>query len=264
MTFHFSNSFVVVDDDYITARSTATGFPKIGVMDFWNWKRRFRANDLTTNDYLLKFRMVPTTALVGIFLNDVNFDTIRVEAHGTDSWTDPDFSTGDLTVSPNKITDTYGIYIPMTGYASSKEWIRLFIPSGTFAVGSYTTKWEICTVCFLYSSIQLAHGIALDYVQEPYHFYKDCINERIKTGEIIRWQAQMPFGNRDIASPEDWYNVGKMDMSEPFIFYDDRESTADAHLCVRDDSLKFTEFDLNAMHGNSVAVREVYKIGAEK
>jgi len=252
-----SNSFVDVADASITARSAATGYAKINVMDRWNMKRRFRADDKTANDYLLKFDFGAAQTLVGIFLNDVNFDKVKIQGHASDDWGSPTYAGTDLTVSRNPVTGRGQIYIPVT---FNLRWLRIFIPSGTTAVGSYTTKWEIGAVCFLSAVTTLSHNMSYGYGQTGEHFYKESVNERVKTAEAIRWRGKIVFGNRATTDKTELQTANQMDMALPFVYYENRGNTSEACLCVRDNSIEIDEFTYGAVTGNTVTIKEAYML----
>ena len=85
MAIIVSNDFISVANAEITARSEYSNYVKIGVMDYWHLNRQFRANDVTANDYLLKFDMTSAQSVEGVFLNDVNFDTVKLQSDTDDT-----------------------------------------------------------------------------------------------------------------------------------------------------------------------------------
>jgi len=262
MPIILSNSFVDVADASITARSQAAGGrTKANVMDRWDLERNFRANDVTANDYLLKFNFGSAQTLTGIFLNDVNFNKVKIQGHDSDAWGAPTYAGTDLTVSQNPITGRYHIYIPLTAF--SYQYLRIFIPSGTTAVGSYTTKWQIGTVCLLSSVTELSKNMAWGYGQTGKHFYNESINERIPTAERIRWEGSLVFGNRAKTSESELWTVNRMDMSLPFVYYENEGNTSAAYLCVREDSIETSWFSPNGVSGNTIKIKEAYMLEAK-
>jgi hypothetical protein len=253
-----SNSFVDVADANITARSQASGYAKANVMDRWNLKRRFRADDVTATDYLLKFNFGAAQTLLGIFLNDVNFNSVKIQGHASDAWGAPSYSGTDLTASPNAITGRYQIFIPLTAF--NYQYLRVYIPAGTTAVGDYTSKWEVGTVCFLSTYTTLSHNMAYGYGQTGKHFFNTSINERISTGEEIRWEGNLVFGNRSTDDESELWTANKIDMSLPFIYYENAGNTANAYLCVRDDSIETTRFAYTGIVGNTIKIKEAYML----
>lgn len=254
-----SNSFVEVTNANITARSQSTGYAKINVMDRWNMRRRFRADDVTTNDYLLKFNFGAAQVVAGIFLNDVNFNKVKIQGHASDSWGSPSYAGTDLTVSQNAVTGRYQIYIPLTAF--NYQYLRIFIPTGTTAVGGYTTKWEMGTVCFLSAVTELAHNISYGYTESGKHFYKTAVNERVQTGEEIRWEGKLVFGNRPSTNAAELWTLNRMNMALPFVYYENLTSTANAYLCVRDDEFELTQFTFGGVTGKTIGIKECYMIG---
>lgn len=254
-----SNSFRNVADADITARSQATGYGKVNVMDRWNLKRRFRADDITANNYLLKFYHTTPQTFVGVFLNDVNFDAVQLQGNGADSWTVPDYAGTEIEVFQNKITGRSQVYIPISGF--SNAYSRIFISSGAGPVGSYQTKWEIGTVCFLTAITELSRDMGYEYGQTARHFFKTSVNERVKLGEEIRWEGSLVFGNRELDEEDELWTLNQIDMSLPFLFYENKGDTAAAYLCVRDDSIEIKRISYNAVAGNTIKIKEAYMIG---
>lgn len=257
----FSNSFVNVADANITARTTdASVGAKVNVMDRWHLKRRFRANDVTANDYLLKFNFGAAQTLVAVVLLDVNFNTVKIQGHATDVWTSPSYAGTNLTVSQNAITGRYNIYIPLTAF--NYQYLRVFIPTGTTAVGTYTTKWEVGTVCFLSAQTTLAHNMSYGFKQSGQHFYRENQaphggTERILVGSSIAWNGVLPFGNRASSYGEELNTVNKMDMAQPIIYYHNDSDTSEVYLCVRDDVIELSRGAYSIVSGNSIRLREL-------
>jgi len=66
-------------------------------MDLWHLKRRFRADDANKSDtdYLIKFDFGAAQTLEAIFINDVNFDRVRIYGHDSDlgnDWSNASYS----------------------------------------------------------------------------------------------------------------------------------------------------------------------------
>lgn len=253
-----SNSFVDVANANITARSEATGYPKINVMDRWNLKRRSRADDKTANDYLHMYNFGGAQTLVGIALIDVNFNKVKFQGHASDSWGSPTYAGTDLTISQNKVTGRYNIYAALTGF--NYQYLRIFIPTGTTAVGTYTTKWEIGAVCFLSAVTTLSHNMSYGYAQTGQQFFQTSVNERIKTGETTRWEGAIVFGDRSTTYESELWTLSRMDMSLPFIYYENRSDTSAVYLCVRDDAFTIRHTTHNGVSGNTIKIKEAYRI----
>lgn len=256
-----SNSFVTVADASITARSTDASIgAKVNVMDRWHLKRRFRANDVTTNDYLLKFNFGAAQTLVAVTLQDVNFNKVKIQGHASDTWTSPSYAGSDLTVSQNAITGRYNIYIPLTAF--NYQYLRVFIPTGTTAVGTYTTKWEAGTLCFLSAQTTLTKNTSFGYAQSGQHSYRDIQlphggSERVLTGSSIAWNGSLVFGNRYKTSATELYTLNAMDMAQPLVYYRNNSDTSEVYLCVRDGAIETTEFTYNMISGGSIKLKEL-------
>ena len=72
----------------------------------------------------MKFDFGGAKSLQGIMLNDVNFDKVVIQGNASDAWGGPSYASGTLTVSQDKVTGRYKIYIPLTGF--NYRYLRIF------------------------------------------------------------------------------------------------------------------------------------------
>jgi len=98
------------------------------------------------------------------------------------------------------------------------------------------------------------------YTQSGKHFYKNAVNERVKLGENIRWEGNLVFGNRAKTEAAELYTANQLDMSLPFVYYENAGTTNEAYLCIRDDSIELSEFTYNGVSGNTVNIKEAYML----
>jgi len=254
----FSNDFV--DLGTITSRSEASGYADDNIKDHWHLKRRFRANDVTANNWLLKFNFGAAKSVVGVFLNDVNFDKVKIQGHSSDTWGSPSYNGSEITISRDEIVDRYKVYIPISGF--NLQWMRIFIPSGAAAVGDYTTKWEVGTVVVLDSATMLAKNMAYGYERDGKKAFSDIDLphggfERVNLGDDLRWEAKLAFDIREESEESELWIVNNYNIGDPVIFYENREDTSKAYLCLRDDSYRLTLTEYNIIEGNAIRLKEL-------
>lgn len=249
---------MATDPIVISARTVTTGYPAENVLDHWNLKKRFRGNDVATSNYLLHFDLGSATELVAIFLNDVNFNRVRIQGDAADSWTTPDEPGTDITISQNAITGRYQVYIPLTDF--QYRYVRIYIPSSASAVGGYTSKWEVGAVCLMTAVTELAENMSWGYSQTARQLYKQTMTTRIKLWETVRWEGRLLFNQRSKATQSDLMSLSRMDMASPMVFYENRGDTSAAYLCVRDDAMEVAEFSFGGVSGSTIGLKEAFMI----
>ena len=253
-----SNDFVSLST--ITSRTEATGYADDNVGEHWHLKRRFRANDVTANDWLLKFNFGAAKTVVGVFLNDVNFDKVKIQGHATDAWGTPSYDGSEITISRDAIVDRYKVYIPITGF--NLQWMRIFIPSGASAVGDYTTKWEVGTIIVLDSITALAKNMAYGYERTAKKAFTDIKLphggfERVNLGDAPRWEGKLIFGMRDDDDESELWTINNYNIGDPLLFYENDTSTSRVYLCLRDDAYRGTSKSHDVVMGNVIRLKEL-------
>jgi len=243
-----SNDIISIADAEITAQSTADGFDKVNVMDFWRLKRRWRMNTLTksnTNPIMI-FDLGETKTIPAFFLNDVNFDKVLIKGHAsnlTTDWTAASFDSGILSISEDDQVKRSKVYIPATAFAY--RWLAICVPTTASAVGSYVIKWEMGTVILLEDTTLFMHNMSPDYERGGTQSYgevkiKTRPKGRTKFGPI-RWEGILQFGIRSTAQEADLLTLNNMNIANPLVFYEngtDGDDTSKVYLCVRDSQYK--------------------------
>lgn len=257
----FSNSFVAVANANITARSANASYPKINVMDNWHLSRCFRAADVTANDYLLKFNFGAAQSLSAILLRNVNFDTVKIQGHASDSWGSPSYAGSNLTVSQDPITGRYNIYIPITSF--NYQYLRIFIPAGTSEVGTSISEWKIGNVLFMSSITTLSKNISYGYNDTGEQASKTIslphggAGESVELGDLTAWQGEVSFGYRAESDESELWTVNAMHAGKPIMFYLNDSDTSEAWLCKRDGNYKSTLIANGHVQGNSFRLTEI-------
>lgn len=260
-----TNDLISVADAEITARSTAAGFEKKAVMDFWHLKRRHRADDLVKSDVnpLFRLDMGAAMTVAAILLNDINYDKVRIRGHATDlnnDWTASTFDSGDVTVSQNAWTGRYQAFIPLTAF--DLRWIAVCTPAAASAVGSYLTKWETGTVVLLDSATALTVNMSYGFQEWADDGYDEVTFpggglERVNLRDEMRWYCQCPFGARTPTDETELKTLNRYHRAEPLVWYRNNSDTSEAYLCVRDDPYKSETQALNIVNGNTLSFKEL-------
>jgi len=251
----YSDDFI--DLGTITSRTEDANYPDDNVEDYWHLKRRFRANDVTANDWLLKFNFGAAKTVVGVFLNDVNFNKVKIQGHATDAWGDPTYPGTALTVSLDARVNRYKIYIPITGF--NLQWMRIFIPTGTTAVGDYTTKWEVGSVVVL-DSISTIHKNA--YTRKSSKAFQDLSLphggfERVTLADALRWEGSFSIDLRAESDESSYWPINILDSAQPLVFYENANVTNKAYLCLRDTDFEANLLYRGAFRGNTIKLKEL-------
>ena len=246
-----------IDLGTITSRSENANYPDDNVENYWHLKRRFRASDVTKNDWLLKFNFGAAKSVVGVVLYDVNFDEVQIQGHGTDVWTAPSYDGDVIEISQNIFTGRYQVFIPISGF--NLQWMRIYIPGTASAVSDYVANWEVGAVVVLdsYETIE-KYG----YVRTAKQAYEDKPLshggfERISLGDELRWEGTIEIPRRAEDDETQYWTFNRFDVSVPMIFYENRSSTQNVYLCIRDDAYEGTLEYNGVVIGNSIRMKEL-------
>lgn len=235
----------ILDLGSISARTENASYPAGNVSNLWHLKRRFRAQDATAGDWLLKFDLGSTTTVASIFLNDVNFDKVQIQANDSDSWDSPAYDSGEVTISQNSYTGRYQVYIPAS---FTRQWVRVYIPSTASAVGYYTDAWEVGTVVLLGSVTEIAKGAR--EIRRGAEDQIETVNlpsgaqEVVQVGDVFRWQGELSWIPRRAGDESELLTIHRTQRGNPIIFYRNSGDSWDAYLCRRDTSYSATEYSV--------------------
>jgi hypothetical protein len=257
---------IIISDDFldlgtITSRTEATGYPDDNVEDYWHLGKRFRADDATDTDWLLKFNMGAARSVAAIMLNNVNFDHVQFQLHSADAWGAPDHDSGDLTVSLNTIINRYNIiYVPSA--VVTKQWLQIYIPATASPVGSYTTKWEVGSVVVLDSYTQFGHNMSWGYSRKAVQAYQEMPLphggfEIANLGDHKQWIGRTVFGARAVADEADLWTLNQIAPGSPMVFYENDSDTSKVYLCVRSTDYEGTIISNAAITGSDMEFREL-------
>ncbi len=248
-----SNDFI--DLGTITSRTEDASYPDGNVEDYWHLKRRFRAGDDNDNDWLLRFDLGANKTIAAVVLNDVNFNAVKFDFGDASGGADD--TSGDLVVSIDTMVNRYKIiYIPDT--IINRKHVEVHIPTGTTAVGSYTTKWEVGSVVILDSITEITKNT---YSRTSVKEYEDIElasggRERVGLG-IIGWEGTLGFDMRKESNETSLWALNNMDVSKPLVLYENDGDTSRAHLCLRDDAYEGSLVYHGVASGNTIKFREL-------
>ena len=257
-----SGDFCTIATPDITSRTEAGGsYVDWHTIDYWHLKRRFRADDKNTNDWLLKFHWATATAVVGLVLNDVNFDKVAIQGNNADAaWGTPTYDGADLDISRDEVVDRHKIYIPLTGF--THNYLRIFIPTGTSATGDYQTKWEVGSVVPIHSITELSRNMSFGYQRSTEKPYEDLPLshggfERVSLGDELPWVGDVRFGRRTVTEELELWAINNYDIASPLVLYENRDNTSKVYLCLRDDSYQSVLVTNTSVVGNTIRFKEL-------
>lgn len=267
-----SNSFVTVSNTNITSLTENIDYPKINVMDYWHLKRRFRTNelfDVTSDDarYILKFDFGVDQIIDGLFLNDINFNKVRIYGSksasgdlGTD-WQAAAFDSGENhSVTLDERVNRYKIYLPLTSF--NHRYLAIVVPTAASAVGDYKTNAEIGTVVFISASTIFTFNMDYGYERSSSKAYKEIALgtesvERVALADNLKWNGSLSFSARTLSNETDLWTLNRMDNAGPLFFYENQDDDDKAYICVRDDDYSGTWSSYNIVTGNSIKLKEL-------
>lgn len=242
----------------LTARTENPSYPVSNIEDKWRLRRHFRAMDSNTDDWLIKIDFGTSMSINGILINDVNFNKIKIEAHTSDSWTSPDYSSNEITISQNAITGRYQAFLDIT---FTKRWMRLYIPSGTTTIDNLSV-WRMGTLCPLSTVTELSHNLAYPLTRTAKEFVRNIETasggrEKVKVGDYTRWQGDITFTRRSENDEGEVWTFNRNSQATPIVFFENRGTIADAYLCTKDDSYEGSLESYNNITANTIRLREL-------
>jgi hypothetical protein len=264
----YSQNFVDVPAANISSvDGPLTNYAAVNIFDRWHYARSYRSNTALSTllagsgaIMTLNFGVVgQTIAAIAIF--GYNANAITIQGHATDSWASPAYNQTFTGLAVNPKTTRMHLYKALTGFAY--QYMRIFFPtSASAAIGSYTTKCEICTLCLLSSVTELVYDMDYGYGQEAEQFYKDIDlsaghMNRISHGTHKRWVGSVTFGERPTANEDELWTFGAIDVSQPFIVYENQGDEKDVYLCVRDGNVSVTRATYGTVTSNTMKLREM-------
>lgn len=250
---------LILSNDYVTytptARSAKTDYPVINITDKWHMLRRFRADDATANDWLIKLDFTTSTIIKILFLRYVNFNSITIQGNDTDVWTSPSFSeTVSLTL--DDVTNRYTLTHLLTAF--EYRYMRLFIPTGQTPISD--TVWFIGDVCCFSDYVEFTRNIT-SYsrtAEIPYSDIKinDRISDRVTFSDHLKFTSTIDFGERVYLYESELLDINAMPCATPVLFFENMGDNEKGWLCLRNTFYKGSR-DKISVSSNTLTYEEV-------
>jgi len=229
-------SGLILSTDYVTytptARSADGNYPIINITDKKHMVRRFKAADATANDWLIKLDFGAATTIKAILIRYVNFTSITIQGHATDSWASPSF-TETVTISKDEITNRYQLLHLFTTF--NYRYMRIFIPTGQTPTSD--TVWFVGDVCCFSDYDELTYNIT-SYNRTASIPYKDLELhgkpvDRVKLGDHLQFECEIGFGERVYTEEGELFEINHLDCSTPTLFFENLGENTKGYLCYR-------------------------------
>lgn len=251
-----TNSFVTLTNSMLTARSENASYPKVDCLKQLRLMDVFRAADVTATDYLLKINYGAAQSVAAVALLNVNFNKAQIQGHGSDDWGTPDFAGSALTVSQNKYTGRYNIFIPTTGF--NYQYMRVYIPAGTTEVGTSQSEWQIGTIVVMSSASPLAKNIAYGFSQTADEVIEEIGGDAASKDSTLQWEGTISFGTRSRSDCEAAIlALNRMSKSSPVLVYLNDSDTSEVYLCYRQKAFSLSRPFNTVITSDSITYREI-------
>jgi hypothetical protein len=255
----FSNDFL--DLGTITSRTEDASYPDDNIEDYWHLGRRFRADDLITNNWLLRCDFGAATVVEAVVLNFVNFEDVIIQGDDTGTFATPDYTSATISISLDERVNRHKIYIPLTGF----NWrhLEVFIPNGTAATGDfYQTKWQVGSVVALHSVTEFTRNMSWGYTRKSQRAFRELLFlhggfEVVNLGEYSQWVGKASFGSREMGDEDDLWELNRITSGSPMIFYENDGDDSKTYLCAKTTDYEGTLIFNDVITGSSMEFREL-------
>lgn len=272
--FGYSGAWDNKFTDYsITASSEDSSYPAANLTDpyYDSLGRHWRGEVQTETTHVLNFGAAK--AIAGIFLDDCNFSSVVIEGHASDSWADPDFTSGTLTIGQDNRANSveysgtsivlykgrYKRYCALTAF--NYQYLRIKIPTqvpkfglAVFRMGRVIPFVDKLTLKDNYSyEVPISSARPKDYNELTSGRYETIYRGNYKVFQAeFNWNA---YAHSNISDLETLDNIFESGM---FVFYENDGDTAKAWLCemVNQSGIEINRFTYWADKTNSVMIRE--------
>ncbi len=251
-----TNSFVTLTSSMLTARSENASYPKVNCLKQLRLMDVYRAADVTATNYLMKINFGGAQSVAAVALLNCNFNKAQIQGHASDVWTAPSYAGTSLTVSQNKYTGRYNIFIPLTAF--NYQYMRVYIPAGTTEVGTAQSQWQIGTMVIMSSATSLTTNIAYGFSQSADEVTEDIGGDKASISSVMEWKGTISFGSRTRTTNEaEILALGRMSKSRPVLIYLNDSDTSEVYLCYREDEYSLTRNPGDLISSNSITYREI-------
>lgn len=251
-----TNSFVTLINSMLTARSENASYPKVNCLKQLRLMDVFRAADITANNYLLKINFGSAQSCSAVALLNVNFSHAQIQGNASDVWTAPSYAGSSLTISQNKYTGRYNIFIPLTSF--NYQYMRIYIPAGTTEVGTSQGQWQIGTMVIMSSASPLSKNIAYRFTQSADEATEEIGGDVASISPVLEWEGTISFGNRKRSDCESMIlNLNRMSKSNPVLIYVNEGDTSEVYLCYRESNFSLSRPYNSIIASDSITYREI-------
>jgi len=158
-------------------------------------------------------------------------------------------------ISQDDETGRYNIFADLSGIPFNNQYLRLYIPQSATAVGDYTDKWQIGSLCCLSSATALTQNMSYGYTERAEEPRKSIELSNLGsretiTGNLVRWSADVYFGNRTPANRTEMLALNR--MAAPIVFYENLDNTANVRICRLDSTLEIVWSGYNRIEGSGL------------
>lgn len=256
---------IIVSDDFldlgvITSRTEDSNYPDGNVEDYWHLGRRFRADDVIDNNWLLRVNFGTATIVEGLILNFVNFDEVIVQGDGSGTFATPVFTSATYSISLDERVNRHKIFIPLSGFENIN--LEIFLPNGTSATGDYQTKWQVGSVIALHSYTEFSRNMSWGYERKSQRASHE-LNfphggfEIVNLGDYQQWIGRAVFGERKESDESDLWTLNRIAPGSPMIFYENDDDDSKVYLCTKMSDYEGTLVFNNLISGNSMEFKEL-------
>jgi len=158
-------------------------------------------------------------------------------------------------ISQDDETGRYNVFADLSGIPFNNQYLRLYIPQSATAVGDYTDKWQIGSLCCLSSATALTQNMSYGYTERAEEPRKSIELSNLGsretiTGNLVRWSADVYFGNRTPANRTEMLALNR--MAAPIVFYENLDNTANVRICRLDSTLEIVWSGYNRIEGSGL------------
>lgn len=253
---NFKFGYDFIEPTVETPSSEDSGKPWSNAADYNRLRRHYRS--LVQTEVTIVCNFGAAKALVGLFLNDVNFTAVTIQGNATDSWVTPSF-TEDFTVAKNVLTQRYQIYCALAAF--NYQYLRIKIPAQTPADG--LSVFRVGTRVFILTQLELARNPSMGYARRagyPAPIVNQFLSggrELISQGDYKIWSGTFSFDNIEWEHEPDLWTLDAFQPDDPVVFYENLGTNSHAYLCRKDDPTEVSWPRHGVAKSSAVAFTEV-------
>ena len=250
----YSNDFIT--SLTITPRSENSSYPAENIEEQWHLPRLFKAEDATANDYLMVIDMASAKTVAAVFLNHVNFTSVTIQGHASDSWGSPSFTT-TVTISEDDVVDRYKAFIPLTSF--NYRYMRIFIPSGQTPTSD--SVWFVGGLEVLDSYTELTRNPGRLTRTSELPIETNEIHGRttdvMELGTLRGWSGSLKFSARKMSNEAELWTLNNLSPATPIVLYENLSDTSRVYLARKASCYQGAIRPGLIVDGNSIDFEEV-------